>query len=118
MYKRQGILYPLPRQVPRICVKGFLLLPTPTVVALIKYERSLRSRETWETTSNLKSYMIGWAYGLTGKQKAARFQHTPAPFFIEWMMGLPRTWTQTHGPSLVRVRRFGHHGPRRRPGCR
>lgn len=56
--------------------KGFSLLPTPTVHALRgNYLCYLRSRQTWATTTNLGTYLLGLAYGLTGQEKIRLPKH-------------------------------------------
>ena len=85
--------------------KGFLLLPTPTVHALRgNYLCYLRSRQTWATTTNLATYLLGLAYGLTDHEKIRLPKHFLDPSFIEWMMGAPKGWTLPMGTSLA-------HGP-------
>ena len=91
---RNGRFYPLPPLVPRTIVKGCSLLPTPTVSGLTEgLGFLLRSNESWESTSNLSAYLIGLEYGLTGREKRQHGKHIADPSFIEWMMGVPKGWT-------------------------
>lgn len=85
---------PAPPLVPRTIVKGCSLLPTPTVSGLTEgLGFLLRSNESWESTSNLSAYLIGLEYGLTGREKRQHGKHIADPSFIEWMMGVPKGWT-------------------------
>lgn len=85
---------PQPPLVPRTIVKGCSLLPTPTVSGLTEgLGFLLRSNESWESTSNLSAYLIGLEYGLTGREKRQHGKHIADPSFIEWMMGVPKGWT-------------------------
>ena len=89
-------------EVPRTIGSGCSLLPTLTVAALTEgLGCCIRSRETWETTTNLGSYLLGWVCGLTGCARRPPWRPITAPSFAEWMMGVPRGWTQPHGPSLA-----------------
>ena len=53
----------------------------------------LRSKESWEKSTSLASYLIGVEYGLSGKAAKPLGAHILAPSFIEWMMGVPEGWT-------------------------
>lgn len=89
-----GKCSPQPPLVPRTIVKGCSLLPTPTVSGLTEgLGFLLRSNESWESTSNLSAYLIGLEYGLTGREKRQHGKHIADPSFIEWMMGVPKGWT-------------------------
>lgn len=71
-----------------------LLLPSPTVTALTQSVGFyLRSKESWEKSTNLSAYLLGLEYGLSGKAAKPSGTHIPAPSFIEWMMGVPEGWT-------------------------
>lgn len=93
---RNGKCSPLPRLAPRTIGKGYSLLPTPTVCGLTHHLACLlRSDESWETTSNLLACLIGSEYGLTGRQKRPSGKYMADVSFAEWMMGVPRGWTES-----------------------
>ena len=98
---RSGKCCPLPPVAPRTIGKGCSLLPTPTVISLAKSGFSLRSKEFWETATNLHVYLIGLEYALTGRQSLPHGRHLVDPSFAEWMMGVPEGWTKAQGPTLV-----------------
>ena len=60
----------------------------------------LRSKESWETSTNLSTYLLGLEYNLTGHARRPPGKHILAPSFIEWMMGVPEGWTKPDTPSL------------------
>jgi hypothetical protein len=99
---RSGRVFPQPRAEHLICGKEFLLLPTPTVTALTQsMGYYMRSKETWERTSNLGAYLIGLEYGLTGHQGRPSGKHIADVSFAEWMMGVPTGWTMPEGEPLA-----------------
>ena len=53
------------------------------------------------TTTNLGTYLIGLAYGLTDRIKRPSGRHTVPLSFVEWMMGVPQGWTNPQGSSLA-----------------
>ena len=91
---RNGKCFPQPPLVPLIGANACLLLPSPTVTALTQSVGFyLRSKESWEKSTNLSAYLLGLEYGLSGKAAKPSDTHIPAPSFIEWMMGVPEGWT-------------------------
>lgn len=69
---RNGKCSPQLPLVPRTIGKGYSLLPTPTVMGLTQAIGSLlRSDELWQTTSNMRAFLVGWVLGLTGRTKAS-----------------------------------------------
>ena len=91
---RNGRCYPQPSSVPRISVKEFLLWPTPTITGTANPLGSLlRAGETWQSTSNLTARLCGMEYLLQGRESYPVGRHYPAPEFIEWLMGVPKNWT-------------------------
>ena len=78
-----------PHRRERVFVVAF-----PTVTALTQSVGFyLRSKESWEKSTNLSAYLLGLEYGLSGKAAKPSGTHIPAPSFIEWMMGVPEGWT-------------------------
>lgn len=70
------------------------VVASPTVTALTQSVGFyLRSKESWEKSTNLSAYLLGLEYGLSGKAAKPSGTHIPAPSFIEWMMGVPEGWT-------------------------
>ena len=91
---RNGKCFPRPRSAPRIAGKGFSLLPTPTVMGVTRSMGFyLRSGETWEKSTNIGAWLLGWEYGLTGRAARPSGKHMVDVSFAEWMMGVPQGWT-------------------------
>ncbi len=104
---RSGRCFRLPNSAPRMCGNGFSYLPTPTVVGMttnLSMGGYMRSGETWTSSTNLMSVLIGAEYGLTGRDPRPGGRHFPDPGFIEWVMGLPIGWTDVNA-SVTASRR-------------
>jgi hypothetical protein len=61
----------------------------------------MRSKEIWERATNLGAWLLGWAYGLSGRQERPSGQHIVDVLYVEWMMGVPPGWTRPEGASLA-----------------
>jgi len=79
--------------VPRICVSGLSLLPTPVAIEGERVRQYCRRLETWQSTGNLTARLIGMAYGLKDREPRPPYRLIAAPSFVEWMMGVPIGWT-------------------------
>ncbi|WP_302816501.1 hypothetical protein [Bilophila wadsworthia] len=69
-------------------------MPTPTVMGVTRSMGFyLRSGETWEKSTNIGAWLLGWEYGLTGRAARPSGKHMVDVSFAEWMMGVPQGWT-------------------------
>lgn len=90
---RSGTCFRRQPLVPRTCVSGLSLLPTPAAMEGQPVRQYLRREETWQSTGNLTARLIGMAYGLKDREPRPPYRLIAAPSFVEWMMGVPIGWT-------------------------
>ena len=68
------------------------LLPTPRAMDAQQLQNCLRSYETWEKGNNLTALMIGWAFGLQGREPKPSGHYVGNHLYMLGLMGYPTEW--------------------------
>ena len=90
---RNGMCFQRPPLAPLTAVKGLLLLPTPAVMDTQNVSNYLRSHEIWPKATCLTARLIGMEFNYVDREPRPPYRLIAEPSFVEWMMGVPKGWT-------------------------